>query len=200
MIRKLFFTLLLISSQIIFAQKGDYKSQIQKHRSDLNAYYKNPKTSPLPRKQLKTFTGLPFYKIDSKYTVKAKLQYTFNSPLITIKSTKGESESYQKYAIAKFTIDGKDVTLNIYQSLSLRNKPGYQNYLFIPFKDATNGLETYATGRFLDAYIPETPTGYITLDFNKAYNPYCAYNKKFICPIPPEENKLPIAIKAGVKY
>ena len=79
-------------------------------------------------------------------------------------------------------------------------KKGFENYLFIPFTDNSNGKTTYRGGRYLDATIPEKPTGYITLDFNKAYNPYCAYNKKYVCPIPPKNNYLDTDILAGVKY
>jgi uncharacterized protein (DUF1684 family) len=86
--------------------------------------------------------------------------------------------------------------LNVYQSHTLREKEGYKDYLFLPFTDLTNGNETYGSGRYIDLRIPERET--IIIDFNKAYNPYCAYNYGYACPIPPKENKLKVEIRAGV--
>ncbi|MDO6736274.1 DUF1684 domain-containing protein [Wenyingzhuangia sp. 2_MG-2023] len=180
--------------------QNNYQSEIRVHREELNDYFKNPKKSPLPSKKIKSFSGLPFFSMNEKYKVNAKLSYTFNSPIIYIPNTHGETEAYQQYALATFTIDGKQLTLSIYQNLSLKKKRGYENYLFIPFTDNSNGKNTYSGGRYIDTTIPENPTGYITLDFNKAYNPYCAYNKKYVCPIPPKNNHLDIEILAGVMY
>lgn len=182
------------------AQNTTYQSEISAHRKELNAFYNNKQKSPLTSKEIKKFKGLPFFKTDQKYRVKAKLTYTFNSPITFIKNTDGQTEAYQQYALASFTIDGKKLRLSIYQSKSLQNKRGYENYLFIPFTDATNGKTTYSGGRYIDTTIPEEPTGYITLDFNKAYNPYCAYNSKYTCPVPPKNNHLNIEILAGVKH
>ena len=87
--------------------------------------------------------------------------------------------------------------MNIYQNLELISKPEYVDYLFVPFTDLTNGKGSYSGGRYIDTRIP--PGKKIVLDFNKAYNPYCAYNGKYSCPIPPEENHLEVEIRAGVK-
>jgi uncharacterized protein (DUF1684 family) len=94
-------------------------------------------------------------------------------------------------------IDGDTLQLTIYQNIDLMNQQGYEDYLFIPFNDLTNGMETYGGGRYLDVQQGEGDT--LTLDFNKAYNPYCAYNPKYSCPIPPDENKLDVEIRAGEK-
>lgn len=178
----------------------DYTQDLKKHRKELNEYFKNPKQSPLTKEKISSFKGLPFFPIQEKYKVKAKLTYTFNAPITYIKSTGGQSQAYQQYALATFRIDGQQLQLSIYQSLSLRKQKGYENYLFIPFTDSSNGKDTYGGGRYIDTTIPEDASGYITLDFNKAYNPYCAYNKKYTCPIPPKNNHLNIPILAGVKY
>ena len=95
-------------------------------------------------------------------------------------------------------MDGTEYTLNVYQSQQLSTDPDYADYLFVPFTDATNGESTYPSGRYLDLHIPQGET--VLLDFNRAYNPYCAYNARYSCPIPPAENHLEIPIKAGVKY
>ena len=184
---------------LVSAQNSSYVSVIEKHRTELNNHFKDTKQSPLPKSKIKRFTGLPFYPIDDNYKIKAKLEFTFNTPIFFIQNTKGQNESYQQYAIAHFTLNGSEEKLHLYQSLSLKNKPGFKNYLFVPFYDTTNGTETYKGGRYLDLQIPKEFTGYITIDFNKAYNPYCAYNKNYACPIPPKENNLSVAVKAGVK-
>ncbi|MGY6649779.1 DUF1684 domain-containing protein [Wenyingzhuangia sp. IMCC45574] len=195
--------LLLVFCCFVFGTshaQENYTASIKKHRKELNEYFKNKDKSPLPKKKLKSFKGLPFFPVLEKYQVKAKLKYTFNAPVKYIKSTGGQTEAYQQYALATFTIDGKELQLSIYQSLSLKGTKGYENYLFIPFTDASNGKSTYGGGRYIDTTIPAEATGYIILDFNKAYNPYCAYNKKYTCPIPPKNNHLAIEILAGVKY
>lgn len=185
---------------ILFAQHKDYSKEIRTYRKDLVQNFKNKNESPLPAKELKKFIGLPFFPVDKKYRVKAKLEFTFNTPIFYLQNTKGKSEAYQQYAIATFSINKQQLQLSIYQSITLKNKKGYENYLFIPFTDLTNGKSTYIGGRYLDTRIPEEYTGTILLDFNKAYNPYCAYNKNYICPIPPKKNHLDISILAGVKY
>lgn len=192
--------LFLLISSFTFAQDKEYISQIEIHRNELNEHFKNKKESPLPNNIRKKFTGLPFFPVQEKYKVKAKLKFTFNTPILSIQNTKGGTESYQQYALATFKIDGKEHQLSIYQSLALKNKKGYENYLFIAFTDTTNGTTTYSGGRYIDTTIPDEYTGYITLDFNKAYNPYCAYNKDYVCPIPPKNNHLNTQILAGVKY
>jgi uncharacterized protein (DUF1684 family) len=112
-------------------------------------------------------------------------------------TTTSRLAKYVKYGEATFKLDGKEDQLNIYQSLSLREKPAYKDYLFLPFTDETSGKESYSGGRYIDLTIPKGNK--IIIDFNKAYNPYCAYNHKYSCPIPPKGNHLNIAIKAGVK-
>ena len=104
---------------------------------------------------------------------------------------------YVKYGEAYFELEGQSFKLNIYQNQELITKAEYVDYLFIPFTDATNGETSYGGGRYLDLRIPTGKT--ITLNFNKSYNPYCAYNGKYSCPIPPSENDISVAILAGVK-
>ena len=104
---------------------------------------------------------------------------------------------YNKFGKTVFKLNGKKYTLAIYQNVDLVNTAGYEDYLFIPFKDLTNGEDTYGGGRYLDLKIPEGET--ILIDFNRAYNPYCAYNHNYSCPIPPFENHLKVKIEAGVK-
>ena len=107
---------------------------------------------------------------------------------------------YRVFGTATFKIKGKNYSLNIYQSQDLMTNPQYKNYLFLPFTDLTSGNETYVSGRYIDLMIEDVKNNKVVLDFNKAYNPYCAYvSGKYNCPIPPKENALPVAIKAGEK-
>ncbi|MDO3384294.1 DUF1684 domain-containing protein, partial [Gilvimarinus sp. SDUM040013] len=101
--------------------------------------------------------------------------------------------------VASFTLKGKKFKLNIYQNQSLITSPEYKNHLFLPFNDLTNNTTSYEGGRYIDLEIPPAKSKIIIIDFNKAYNPYCAYNHKYSCPIPPADNFLDIEINAGVK-
>jgi len=114
-----------------------------------------------------------------------------------MKTTTDRLPIYRKYGEARFKLGGKDQVLSIFQNLGLMEDPEYEDYLFVPFTDETNGSESYGGGRYLDVEMPEGDR--MIINFNKAYNPYCAYNAKYSCPIPPAENHLDIEVKAGVK-
>ncbi len=98
-----------------------------------------------------------------------------------------------------FKIKDTLVYLYVYQSQSLMQQEKYKNYLLVPFGDATSGFESYGGGRYLEFNIPDIQNNQLALDFNKAYNPYCAYTTGYNCPIPPRENLLKIPIPAGEK-
>lgn len=162
-----------------------------------NADFKDATKSPLKDKDRKTFKGLDFYKFDSTYVVKAKLTRTPDAKPFKMKTTTERRPDYVQYGVVTFTLKGQEYQLNIYQNLGLLDTEGYEDYLFLPFLDDTNGNGSYAGGRYTEARIPEGDT--IIIDFNTAYNPYCAYNEKYSCPIVPRENYLATEIKAGVK-
>ncbi len=192
-----YLVLLLLWGVSSFAQQGFDASSSQKFQDDLNESFRNPKKSPLPQEDIKTFEALDFFAIDPKYFVTATFVRTENEQPFEMKTTTDRAPKYLKYATATFTIDGKSYDLNIYQSLDLMQKPGYEKYLFLPFSDLTNGKESYIGGRYIELEIPDGDE--IEIDFNKAYNPYCAYNYKYSCPRVPLENDLSVAILAGVK-
>ncbi|MFI1743538.1 DUF1684 domain-containing protein [Thalassobellus sediminis] len=166
-------------------------------QKELNAEYKDVTTSPLKDKDRKVFEGLDFFKFDSTYVVKAKLKRTPNSKWFSMKTTTSRVSKERVYGILYFELKGEQFQLNIYQGKDLMQKEGYEDYLFLPFIDETNGLESYGGGRYIDARIPEGDT--LIIDFNKAYNPYCAYNDKYSCPIVPRVNYLKTRVEAGVK-
>lgn len=172
---------------------------VEKFQKELNEEYRNPKESPLRGENLKKFKEHPFFLINDKYAVTAKLVKTENAEPFEIPTSSGKTKKYREYGKLYFTLKGKPQVLTVYQSLALLEKPEYKDYLFLPFKDLTNGKETYGGGRYLDLRIPEKEEIY--LDFNKAYHPYCAYNAfDYNCPVVPKENWLNIRIEAGVKY
>lgn len=180
-------------------QKTTYEDEIKLVQYALNTEFADASTSPLTTEDLKTFKGLDFFEINEIYKVEAKFVRTPNSPIIEMRTTTEEKQLYKKYAIAHFILNGKELELSIYQSLDLIRNPRYNNYLFLPFNDATNGTLTYGGGRYIDLEIPSEERETIVIDFNKAYNPYCAYNHKYSCPIPPSENNLSITIPVGIK-
>jgi hypothetical protein len=187
--------LFLFCSAFAFAQKD--LALAEKFQSELNKSYADSLKSPLTKEDLKQFKGLDFYPIDQKYIVEAIFIRTKREKSFKMKTTTSRTPIYKKYGELHFSIDGKELKLNVYQNLDLKKKPGYEDYLFLPFSDLTCGKESYIGGRYIDMRIPKS--GKVTIDFNQAYNPYCAYNYKYSCPIVPLENDLDIEINAGVK-
>ena len=192
--------LFVLVSSLAFGQENDSATdEIKKFQEDLNTQYKDKDESPLKAKNLVKFKEHPFFPIDLKYRVKAKFIKTKNPVPFAMQTSSGHSQRYQEYGKAVFKIDKKQYQLSVYQSLDLIKKEEYKDHLFLPFRDATNGSETYGGGKYLDLKIPEGKT--IIIDFNQSYQPYCAYTPMtYSCPIVPETNILPIEIKAGVKY
>lgn len=166
-------------------------------QKDLNATFKNPETSPLPDRYRKNFEGLDFFEPDTNYIVKAKFERTPDAIPFLLATTTDEKTEEVLYGIAHFKLNGSKHKLEIYQTLDLMDTEEYKDYLFLPFLDETNGAETYGGGRYIDLTIPEGDT--ILIDFNKAYNPYCVYNKKYSCPLVPRQNYLRTNMRAGVK-
>lgn len=178
-------------------KEADFIAQVKAYQAKLNKSYADEKTSPLLPEDLKKFKTLAFYPANANLKIKAKFTKTKNAKPFEMATSTDRKPLYKEFGIATFSIDGKPYVLHIYQNLDLLKKPEFEDYLFVPFYDETNGIETYGGGRYIDTDMPEGDS--IIIDFNKAYNPYCAYSYKFSCPIPPKENDLAIAIKAGVK-
>ncbi|QCX54014.1 DUF1684 domain-containing protein [Elizabethkingia sp. JS20170427COW] len=173
--------------------------EIKDFQDKLNLEFKTVGETPLRGDNLAQFKKLPFFDTHPRYKVKAKLVPTQNAEVFDIPTSSGKTKKYKEYGTLFFKIDKVPYSLKVYQSHDLIKNPKYKDYLFLPFRDETNGKETYGGGRYLDLKIPKKKK--LIVDFNKAYNPFCAYNAlDYNCPIVPLENKLPIAIKAGVKY
>ena len=199
--KKLAILLLLVTGnlRLVSAQSDSLKiaKDVLHFQEELNREYKDPEKSPLPKEEIPAFSGHEFFPVASRFVVEAKLVKTKNPETFKMKTSTDRLPEYVKYGEAHFMLDGKPQVLEIYQSVALRAKPEYKDYLFLPFTDATNGDESYGGGRYLDLRIPKGKK--ITIDFNKAYNPYCAYSKKYSCPVPPIANRLDLHVRAGVK-
>ncbi len=197
--KKLSFLFLILSLFLNAQTENENIASIKKFQKELNTEYLNPKESPLRGDNLKNFKKHPFFPINLKYRVTAKFVKTENPVPFELPTSSGKFKQYQEYGKATFELDGKSLTLILYQSLDLMKMEKYKDYLFLPFRDETNEKETYGGGKYMDLKIP---TGNeIVLDFNQSYQPYCAYNAfDYNCPIVPAENKLPIRIEAGVMY
>lgn len=171
--------------------------EILQFQEKMNQDFKDPESSPLPDRYRMDFDGLSFFQPDTNFRVVAKLVRTPDAvPFMMPTTTDRESEEVT-YGVAYFTLNGEKYQLEVYQSQELITDEKYKDYLFLPFLDKTNGEETYSGGRYIDLSIPEGDS--LIIDFNRAYNPYCVYNKKYSCPIVPAVNTLPIKIRAGLK-
>jgi len=192
---------LQVGSTLLFLLVGflSFSQQIDalEFQKEMNEKFKNPEKTPLSEKDLENFTGLDFFEIYNHYKVKANFVRTPAEAPFLMPTTTDRMPVYVKYGELYFSLNGKDFKLNVFQNRELISDPEYYDYLFLPFTDLTNGETTYTGGRYLDLRIPEDDS--ILLDFNKAYNPYCAYSGEYSCPIPPSENNLKIVVKAGVQ-
>ena len=185
--------LVFISCQ---SQKQPIKAQSE-FQTQQNSFFKDASKSPLKSKDLKRFEGLVFFPIDSVFVVEAQLKRTPNTPFFDMKTTTKRVTKERVYGVLSFTINKESYKLNVYQGAPDPDDEAESDYLFLPFLDDTNGTETYGGGRYIDLTIPEG--NQLIIDFNKSYNPYCAYNEKYSCPIVPRENYLPLKMNAGVK-
>ncbi len=157
------------------------------------AFRSNP-DSPLRAEDKARFQGLDYYPINAALRFRLKLTRYPAPEHVRMATNTGEFREGLKYGYFEFAVDGQACRLQAYRMDD--DSPGHA-YLFIPFRDATTGKETYGAGRYLD--LPENTSGIYDLDFNRAYNPYCAYGRDFSCPTPPDENRLSVPITAGEK-
>lgn len=140
-----------------------------------------------------------FFTADENFKIQCRFESATDTGVISMK-TSGKTipqKDFKRYGKLIFTIHDTALQLTVYQSV--QQNPLYKNYLFIPFTDVTTGDETYGSGRYIDIETTDIKNNTVTIDFNKAYNPYCAYSTGYNCPIPPRENYLVVAIKAGEK-
>jgi uncharacterized protein len=169
-----------------------YVSELMSARVEKDRFFREDPETPVPEDKKKTLLPLPYFPVDVGYTVPAALRLADKRPVFEMPTSTGTLRKYQQVGAIEFVFQGQPMTLGAFvedgQDLTS---------LFVPFADVTTGTETYSAGRYLDLH--PTASGLYTLDFNRAYNPYCAYNSKYECPFPPPSNRLKVPIRAGEK-
>jgi uncharacterized protein len=164
-------------------------------RRERDAALRHSQQSPIPERDRAGFQGLEYFAVNPELRLRVKLNRYPVPERVRLGTNTGEMRDGLKYGFFEFHAEGQDCRLQVYR-LDENGADG-KPYLFVPFKDATSGLETYGAGRYID--LSENTSGFYDLDFNRAYNPSCAYGSEFSCPIAPEENRLSIPIRAGEK-
>ena len=193
----LIITLLLFNS--CKEKENKYIAQSKKSQYELNVHYANKETSPLTEKDFISFSTLDFYKIDTSFVIKSSFKRTPKAIPFDMLTTTSRLAKYVQYGVLTFDYKNNSHSLAVYQTADPKSKEEQED-LFIPFTDNSNGKTSYAGGRYLDIKVNELKDiDNVHLNFNKNYNPYCAYNKKYSCPIPPKDNHLNFEVNAGVK-
>ncbi len=173
----------------------EFNTSIQKFRTEKKEELIKDQRFPL--KSDVDFKGMQYYKANKKYLLLCSFQKTKEAKPFDLPTYSGKTRVYVEYGTITCPIEKETITLSLYQNLT--NPQIYKNHLFLPFKDLTSGNETYGGGRYIDMQVGDLKENTITIDFNKCYNPWCAYSDGFNCPIPPKVNHLSIPIKAGEK-
>ena len=170
-----------------------YEADLQAYRVRKDVAFRSSPESPIPDDQRATFAGLDYYPIDPAARVPAYLteDRTGTPLIIQLETSKGQHDSFRRVGSLGFTLGAASYKLTAFASVNASS----MDRLFVPFGDLTNKSETYGGGRYVD--LERTPTGLYDLDFNRAYHPNCVYNHDWECPVPPRENRLPVAIRAG---
>ncbi|MGY2133587.1 DUF1684 domain-containing protein [Hymenobacter sp. HD11105] len=171
-----------------------YVARIEKARHAKDDEFRRVQGSPLSAEQRQVFDSLHYYAPNKTYRITAQFEFFPVRDTIAMRLTDGKAEKYLRWGRASFEWQKEAQRLTVF-----RKANGPDTTLFIPFTDKTNGFDTYGGGRYLDAEPVAEGDDEIVLDFNTAYNPFCAYNASFACPVPPAENILSVYIKAGEK-
>ncbi len=187
---------LFVIANLTYSQ-ATYFEKIKAHRDSMNRVMIDSTTTILSPKHFSKFSGLDYYGIDQKYYVTAQFKAIKDGKIVNLKTSGERTPMYKPYGTLSFKLDGKKYKLTLYQSAD-PSRPELNNYLLLAFTDLTNGRETYGGGRYLE-FKKEEIKEEMQVDFNLSFNPYCAYNTKYSCVIPPSENFLNVRIEAGVK-
>jgi uncharacterized protein (DUF1684 family) len=178
----------------------DYSTELQKHRADRDVEYKTKASSPFKsNKARRKFKHLNYFEADQSWIIEAEIRRFETPDTLQMPTSAGTIKDFLRWAELHFEREGKSYSLEAYRSIQNIRHPVYSRYLFIPFTDLTSGAETYGGGRYLDIEIPAEDADVMQIDFNYAYNPYCAYSDGWFCPIPPARNFMEVAVQAGEK-
>ena len=198
MLKKILSFSVILLLTISSTEAQSFKKEIKEYRKNYKADFLAESHSPFYGKE-EELKYLQFYKPKKNYKVECTFERTPKEESFDMATYSGKTKKFVKYGILSFELNGQKLQLAVYQNLMLQKMPKYKDYLFIPFKDLTNGEATYGGGRYFDVMISDIKDNKMTLDFNKCYNPYCAFSDGYNCPVPPKENHLDIAVEAGEK-
>jgi len=191
---KLSLVILLIGHLAVYGQS--YSNQIEKDRAKKIEHFTKGPDAVLNEEDMAHYKGMEFFEIDTNYRIVAIFTKSTGKKFKMPTSTE-RTPIYRRYGFIEFTLNDTLCKLEVYQNMGLKKNKEYKDYLFIPFRDKTSGNTSYGGGRYLDVRIPQGER--LPIDFNTCYNPYCAYSDRYSCPIPPEQNRIPVAISAGEK-
>jgi uncharacterized protein (DUF1684 family) len=182
------------STQVLTQRESeDHRRQLEAFRKQKDKFLLEHEQSPLLAEDKEHFTGARYFPIDPTYRVIATLVGEARPGIFRVQTTTGDFKEYTRVGRLQFEIDGQSLSLVAFMPPA--DEPLHGNRLFVPFRDKTSGKDTYGAGRYLD--LNKRPGDTYVVDFNRAYNPYCAYSPYYSCPLPPGENNLPIEIRAG---
>jgi hypothetical protein len=170
--------------------EGDYVTEIQVERAAKDDAFRKQPNEPVPPSKVNEFLPLKYFPPDPEYVVPASLNPANERIVVEMLTSQGKARKHQRVGVLEFTLKGQTLTLGAFVEAGAG-----LDRLFVPFSDMTSGAETYPAGRYLE--LDRTSSGVYTIDFNKAYNPYCYYNPSYDCPYPPRESRLPVPIRAG---
>lgn len=172
--------------------QADWLDELEKMRREKDAFFASDADSPITAEERPHFKGFKYFPPDPKFLFMLRLQKYENPGTVLMTTSKGTEQRFYKVGYFEFELAGQRVQLQAYTSVERDDKD-----LFIPFRDGTSGKESYGAARYLDLSLSASDE--YALDFNYAYNPYCAYNDEYVCPLPPKENWLSVEIRAGEK-
>jgi uncharacterized protein (DUF1684 family) len=184
----------------VFAQveNTNYREELQAYRDSVDLVFADTSTSILMPEDMPNFAGLHYYLINEKFIVDAKFRKFLFKQKFEMATSTDRKPIYRRYGVLKFYISEQKCKLVLYENLSYKEKHPEYTGLFCPFVDSSKHIASYGGGRYLD-FDRLQMTKNISIDFNKSYNPYCAYNYRYSCPIPPLENHLKVNIEAGIQ-
>lgn len=190
----------IIASSVLYScgktytpEQEAYISTVEQARIEKDFWMENDPSSPFNKDTTVTFAPLNYYPVDPDFVFKSRLFAFEQKDTIIIFGTKGEERKVVKYGYVLWERSGGEQRITVYKGVSRTGK----EYYSIWFTDRTTGKETYHVGRYIDFELHPDPEYVYTVDFNGAYNPYCAYSPQFSCAIPSKEDHIDAAIEAG---
>lgn len=171
------------------------KRQIEAFRKQKDKFFLDNQDSPLTQEDKDQAKGLSYFDFDDTYRVNATLVPEQHPGIFRVQTSTGDHKEYTRIGRLEFELDGQQLCLTAFMPPA--DEPLHGNRIFVPFRDKTSGKESYGAGRYLD--LNKREGGEYIVDFNKAYNPYCAYSPYYSCPLPPGENNLAVEVRAGEK-